>query len=222
MTKPLLLATSPPPPAYLAPRKTASFSNHSQCELMSCPLLVYACKYLKWLYKVYKILQGVPFVPRKISKTKFSYFLNDFVVSKKSASKTRYHYYHRINSGLISEGAAYFRGEFYIKKGFTILIHVSANLLATFTCFLGVKISRNVSALLRRTIFSLNINLIPGVRYKFFNNDLSSSIYSLVFFTVEIYNDLCYITGVFRCCTYSPRHTCCTFVWCNVNIVYRS
>ena len=92
----------------------------------------------------------------------------------------------------------------------------------TFTCFLGVKISRNFSAFLRRTIFSLNFNLIPGVRYKFFNMDLSSSRYSLVFFTVEIYNDLCYITGVFRCCTYSPRHKCCTFVWCNVNSVYRS
>ena len=127
--------------------------------------------------------------------------------------KTCYHYYHRVHLELIREGAAYFRGEF---------IYTCFSKPATFTCFLGVKISRNIFALLRRTIFSLNFNLIPGVRYKFFNMDLSSSRYSLVFFTVEIYNDLCYITGVFRCCMYSPRHKCCTFVRCNVNFVYRS
>jgi hypothetical protein len=106
-------------------------------------------------------------------------------------------------------------------KGFKV--HTCfTKLICYVTCCIGPKISWKFFALLPITIFSLNFNLILSIRFKSFNNDTSSfSRYSLVFCTVEIYNDLCYITGLLRC-RYTPRHKCCILVWCNAKTVYRS
>ncbi len=118
------------------------------------------------------------------------------------------------------EAGGFWEGS-YLNKGLTVDVFPKWP-LNVFTCFIGLETFGNFFTLLWRTILSLDFHSIHSVRCKSSNVDLISSRDIPVFCVAEVYNDLCYITGVLSWCLYTPRHTCRVIRWWNVNIEYRS
>jgi hypothetical protein len=91
-----------------------------------------------------------------------------------------------------------------------------------FTCLVGSKVSIYYFTLLCGPILSLNSHSIPSVRYEILNSCLTSTRYSLEFLVVEIYDDMCYVTGVLSWCRYFPGHSCRVLGWWHNSINYWS